>query len=64
MQETAPDGYCEWCARSVGANSIPCSQVAEDDRRTIAVTTNSEVCRNELRKRGYDLSHSNPRNSP
>ena len=64
MQKTAPDGYCEWCARSVGANRIPCSQVAEADRRMIAVTTDCEVCRNEVRKRGYDLSHSKARNSP
>jgi hypothetical protein len=56
MQQTAPDGYCEWCARSVGANRIPCSQAAEADRHTIAVTTDSEVCRTELRKRGYPAS--------
>ncbi len=53
MQEGGHNGYCEWCARTVGANRIPCSQADEADRRTIALTTDSEVCRDELRRRGY-----------
>lgn len=53
MQEAVHNGYCEWCALSVGANRIPCSQADEADRRIIAMTTDSEVCRGELRKRGY-----------